>query len=150
LLRDLVSGGVRGVMSGDRGEEIVSLERVQLRVHGRGDSGGPGDVAKQRDLAEVAALTRVGDQVARVDLDLAIADWVSKERNVELGFVILDEVIGSQDDERRQRLLTELRSLSTRFRQMLVITHLSDIAELCDSQLDVSLVEPGLSQATIT
>ena len=55
---------------------------------------------------------------------------MSKERNVDLGFVILDEVFGSQDEERRQRLLSELRALGNRFRQMLVITHLPEIAEL--------------------
>ena len=69
---------------------------------------------------------------------------------LELGFVILDEVFGSQDDERRQRLLAELRILSNRFRQMLVITHLSDIAELCDAQVEVSLLEPGRSLATVS
>lgn len=92
-----------------------------------------------------------GEQdLANLCLRLAIADWVSKERNVDLGFVVLDEVFGSQDDERRQRLLAELRSLSIRFRQMLVITHLTEIAELCDSQLEVSLLEPGRSLATVT
>jgi exonuclease SbcC len=91
-----------------------------------------------------------GEQdLANLCLRLAIADWVSKERNVDLGFVILDEVFGSQDDERRQRLLGELRALSNRFRQMLVITHLTEIAELCDSQLEVSLLEPGRSVAAL-
>ena len=91
-----------------------------------------------------------GEQdLANLCLRLAIADWVSKERNVDLGFVILDEVFGSQDEERRQRLLSELRALSNRFRQMLVITHLPEIAELCDAQLVVSLPEPGRSIACI-
>lgn len=104
------------------------------------------------DRGEEHELTRFsgGEQdLANLCLRLAIADWVSKERNVDLGFVILDEVFGSQDEERRQRLLSELRALSNRFRQMLVITHLSEIAELCDAQLEVSLPEPGRSTACI-
>jgi exonuclease SbcC len=104
------------------------------------------------DRGEDHELTRFsgGEQdLANLCLRLAIADWVSKERNVDLGFVVLDEVFGSQDDERRQRLLTELRALSNRFRQMLVITHVTEIAELCDSQLEVSLLEPGRSLATV-
>jgi hypothetical protein len=32
---------------------------------------------------------------------------------------------------------------------MLVITHLSDIADLCDSHLEVSLLEPGRSSAVV-
>jgi exonuclease SbcC len=102
------------------------------------------------DRGEEHELTRFsgGEQdLANLCLRLAIADWVSKERNVDLGFVILDEVFGSQDEERRQRLLSELRALSNRFRQMLVITHLPEIAELCDAQLVVTLPEPGRSTA---
>jgi exonuclease SbcC len=104
------------------------------------------------DRGEEHELTRFsgGEQdLANLCLRLAIADWVSKERNVDLGFVILDEVFGSQDEERRQRLLSELRALSNRFRQMLVITHLPEIAELCDAQLEVSLPEPGRSTASL-
>jgi exonuclease SbcC len=104
------------------------------------------------DRGEEHELTRFsgGEQdLANLCLRLAIADWVSKERNVDLGFVILDEVFGSQDEERRQRLLSELRALSNRFRQMLVITHLPEIAELCDAQLVVSLPEDGQSVACL-
>ncbi|MGH3031853.1 MAG: ATP-binding protein, partial [Gaiellaceae bacterium] len=104
------------------------------------------------DRGEEHELTRFsgGEQdLANLCLRLAIADWVSKERNVDLGFVILDEVFGSQDEERRQRLLSELRALSNRFRQMLLITHLPELAELCDAQLVVSLPEPGRSIACI-
>jgi exonuclease SbcC len=98
---------------------------------------------------ELARFSGGEQDLANLCLRLAIADWVSKERSVDLGFVVLDEVFGSQDDERRQRLLSELRALSGRFRQMLVITHLSDIADLCDSQLEVSLLEPGRSSAVV-
>jgi exonuclease SbcC len=104
------------------------------------------------DRGEDHELTRFsgGEQdLANLCLRLAIADWVSKERNVDLGFVVLDEVFGSQDDERRQRLLGELRALSNRFRQMLVITHLADIADLCDSHVEVVIDEPGRSSAMV-
>lgn len=91
-----------------------------------------------------------GEQdLANLCLRLAIADWVARERDTELGFVILDEVFGSQDEDRRQRLLVALRSLETRFQQLLVITHMPEIADLCDHQLVVTLKEPGLSVAEI-
>jgi DNA repair protein SbcC/Rad50 len=98
---------------------------------------------------ELARFSGGEQDLANLCLRLAIADWVSKERNVDLGFVILDEVFGSQDDERRQRLVGELRTLSNPFRQMLVITHLPDIADLCDSQVEVSVVQPGSSSVTV-
>lgn len=91
-----------------------------------------------------------GEQdLANLCLRLAIADWVARERDTELGFVVLDEVFGSQDEDRRQRLLDALRSLGARFHQLMVITHVPDIADLCDHQLVVSLAEPGRSVAEI-
>lgn len=91
-----------------------------------------------------------GEQdLANLCLRLAIADWVARERGMELGFVVLDEVFGSQDEDRRQRLLDALRSLSARFQQLIVITHMPDIADLCDHQLVVTLAEPGRSVAEI-
>ena len=93
-----------------------------------------------------------GEQdLANLCLRIAIAQWVARERGVQLGFLILDEVFGSQDDERRPRLLSELRELATgRFRQVLVITHNLEIASHCDARIDVSLTEPGRSIATVT
>ena len=105
------------------------------------------DRGEEHELARFSG----GEQdLANLCLRLAIADWVSKERDVDLGFVVLDEVFGSQDEERRQRLLGELRALGNRFRQMLVITHLPEIAELCDEQLLVSIdPESGVSTAVL-
>lgn len=89
-----------------------------------------------------------GEQdLANLCLRLAIADWVARERDTELGFVVLDEVFGSQDEDRRGRLLDALRSFERRFHQLLVITHVPEVAEVCDHQLVVRLLEPGLSAA---
>ncbi len=91
-----------------------------------------------------------GEQdLANLCLRLAIADWVARERGVEMGFVVLDEVFGSQDAERRHRLIDELRTIANRFHQLLVITHAPDIAELCEHQIRVVLEEPGRSTAEI-
>lgn len=98
---------------------------------------------------ELARFSGGEQDLANLCLRLAIADWVALDRNAELGFVVLDEVFGSQDDERRQRLLGELRGLAERFRQVLVITHLPDIADLCDSQLEVTVVDDGTSTAVL-
>jgi exonuclease SbcC len=91
-----------------------------------------------------------GEQdLANLCLRLAIADWVARENDTELGLVVLDEVFGSQDEDRRQRLLEALRSLGNRFNQLLVITHMPEIADLCDHQLVVTLAEPGRSVAEL-
>ena len=63
--------------------------------------------------------------------------------------MVLDEVFGSHDEDRRQRRLDAMRSRGARFHQLMVITHVPDIADLCDHQLVVSLAEPGRSLAEI-
>ena len=58
-------------------------------------------------------------------------------------------MFGSQDEERRQRLLgPSCASLGNRFHQLLVITHVPEIAELCEHQLQVELVDDGHSVAS--
>ena len=104
------------------------------------------------DRGEEHALERYsgGEQdLANLCLRLAIADWVARERGVEMGFVVLDEVFGSQDEERRHRLVDELRTIANRFHQLLLITHAPEIAELCEHQIRVVLEEPGRSTAEI-
>lgn len=89
-----------------------------------------------------------GEQdLANLCVRLAIADWIARERGVEMGLVVLDEVFGSQDDDRRKLLMDRLRRLSERFQQLIVITHVPDIAELCEHELVVTLEEPGRSRA---
>lgn len=87
-----------------------------------------------------------GEQdLANLCVRLAIADWVAREREARIGFVILDEVFGSQDEDRRRLLVDQLRRLSERFHQMLVITHVPEIAEQCDSIITVEQPEDGRS-----
>lgn len=91
-----------------------------------------------------------GEQdLANLCLRLAIAEWVANERGVDLSLLILDEVFGSQDDERRHRLLDQLRNLSRRFGQMLIMTHVAEVAEMCDSRIDVRLKSEGTSEAKV-
>ncbi len=88
-----------------------------------------------------------GEQdLANLCVRLAIADWIARERDVELGFVILDEVFGSQDDDRRRGLIEQLRRLSERFHQMLVISHVPEIADQCDSVIVLEQTEQGRSR----
>lgn len=104
------------------------------------------------DRGEEHGLARYsgGEQdLANLCLRLAIAEWVARERGTDISLVILDEVFGSQDEDRRRLLLDQLRALSARFRQMLIVTHLPDIADLCDSRIEVAIDEEGKSTAVV-
>ena len=72
-----IGGRRAGRVAGDRGDELVSVERQQLGAVRHVDAGGAGHVADERDLAEVAALAQPGDDsVLGHHVDLAALDQI--------------------------------------------------------------------------
>lgn len=85
--------------------------------------------------------------VANLALRLAVSELVANARGrSRLQFVALDEVFGSQDEERRQSVVDALHSLSSVFRQILVVTHLEDVRERLEHILRVEDVGDGTSR----
>jgi exonuclease SbcC len=79
-----------------------------------------------------------GEQdLANLCLRIALSRAVSRQRGTEAGFIILDEVFGSQDLERREQLIEQLKELRNDFRQAFVVSHFDDVVEECDLQIDV-------------
>jgi DNA repair exonuclease SbcCD ATPase subunit len=103
--------------------------------------------AESGEEHELARFSGGEQDITNLCLRIAIAEWVAREREAEINFMVLDEVFGSQDDERRQLLLSELRALGNRFHQLLVITHVGEIADLCEHHVEVTLEETGRSTA---
>lgn len=104
------------------------------------------------DRGEEHGLSRYsgGEQdLANLCLRLAIAEWVARERGAEIGLLVLDEVFGSQDEERQRLLMDLLRDLSARFRQVVIITHVPEIAEMCDARIEVSMDDERRSTALV-
>lgn len=80
-----------------------------------------------------------GEQdVANLSLRLALSRALARQRGIETGFVILDEILGSQDADRRAAIMSELRELLRDFRQVFVVSHFDDIAAECDLHIRVS------------
>jgi DNA repair protein SbcC/Rad50 len=80
-----------------------------------------------------------GEQdLANLCLRIALSRAVSRQRGTEAGFIILDEVFGSQDLERREQLIEQLKELRNDFRQVFVVSHFDDVVEECDLQIDVA------------
>lgn len=79
-----------------------------------------------------------GEQdLANLCLRIALSRSVSRQRGTEAGFIILDEVFGSQDLDRREQLIEQLKELRNDFRQVFVVSHFDDVVEECDLQIDV-------------
>jgi len=73
-----------------------------------------------------------GGETDLVNLCLRIA--ISQELSQRAGgsrtqFIVLDEIFGSQDEERQANILRSLQNLTNQFRQILLITHIEDIRE---------------------
>jgi len=91
-----------------------------------------------------------GGEIDLVNLCLRIAltRIAARKRGVELGVIMFDEIFGSQDQERRQELLTQFRQMHNYFRQVLLITHVDDIAAgFVDHVLRVTRSDEGISSA---
>lgn len=80
-----------------------------------------------------------GEQdLAALCLRLGLSRTLAGQRGAEQGFVILDEIFGSQDPERRQLLLQQLGELAeAEFQQMFVISHTDDVIEHCQMHIKV-------------
>jgi DNA repair protein SbcC/Rad50 len=91
-----------------------------------------------------------GEQdLAALCLRLALSRMLARQRGAETGFVLLDEVFGSQDPDRRRALLEQLLALAEReFRQVFVISHTEDVGEWCELSIRVARDNNDISTAT--
>jgi DNA repair protein SbcC/Rad50 len=85
------------------------------------------------------------DDIA-VALRIALSRYLAELHQVhESTFLIFDEIFGSQDEERRNNLLTALRTQESRFPQILLISH---IAEMQGEFANTLVIEPGTDGAS--
>jgi exonuclease SbcC len=75
--------------------------------------------------------------LASLCIRLAVSRLLFERSGSEINLLVLDEVFGSQDPERRRGVLFALSQLSQTFRQILLITHVDDVKEAADSVIRV-------------
>jgi exonuclease SbcC len=81
---------------------------------------------KVRDAGLLYGMSRFsGSEVdlANLALRVAISEHVRFQSGGAVGLLVLDEVFGPLDDDRKERMLLALERLKGRFRQVLVVTH---------------------------
>ena len=70
------------------------------------------------------------EDLANLCLRIAISKELSERTGgMQSNFIALDEIFGSQDEERKKNILNALSELSNQFKQILIITHIEDIKE---------------------
>lgn len=73
-----------------------------------------------------------GEQdLANLCLRIAISQVVAERSGrSQINFIVLDEIFGSQDEQRKDLILSALQHLSSQFRQIFIITHVEGIKDL--------------------
>ena len=69
------------------------------------------------------------EDVAYLALRLAISQMIAERAGQPLSLLVLDEIFGSLDEERRAAVMDLLRSLADRFPQVVLITHIEAVRE---------------------
>jgi exonuclease SbcC len=80
--------------------------------------------------------------LANLALRVAISEHIRFQSGGSVGLLVLDEVFGPLDEDRKARMLLALERLRSRFRQILVVTHDSEIKEQLPSAIEV-VKRPG-------
>ena len=75
--------------------------------------------------------------LANLALRVAISEHVRFQSGGTVGLLVLDEVFGPLDEERKTRMLLALERLKGRFRQILVVTHSMEIKEQLPNAIEV-------------
>jgi exonuclease SbcC len=105
-----------------------------------------------RDGGTVYGMDRFsGSEVdlANLALRVAISEHVRFQSGGTVGLLVLDEVFGPLDDERKERMLLALERLKGRFRQVLVVTHDSAIKEQLPNAIQVEKLPGRRARATV-
>ncbi len=99
---------------------------------------------------ELARFSGGEADLANLCLRLAISRLISERAGSALNFLILDEVFGSQDQERKRNIVTAFNQLSKQFGQILLITHVEDVKDMLGGAIVVAERDDGTSCVSLT
>jgi exonuclease SbcC len=101
------------------------------------------------DDGEPKAVISGGEEdVANLALRLAISQMIAERAGQPLSLLVLDEIFGSLDEDRRVAVVDLLRSLADRFPQVILITHIDSVRDGFDRVIRVGLdVARGVATA---
>ena len=97
---------------------------------------------------ELSRFSGSENDLASLSLRVAVS-LVIAESAGELGLLVLDEVLGALDRERRERMLAALTRLQGRFRQVLLVTHNDEVKDLLPAAIEVRRGADRSSTATL-
>jgi len=87
--------------------------------------------------------------LANLALRVAISMHLSRVSGADIGMMVLDEVLGSLDQERKDLMIQAMGKLSARFHQLFVITHAEQVKDQFAAGIQVTKVGRRRSQAAL-
>lgn len=81
--------------------------------------------------------------LANLCLRVAISELVAQRSGKPINFIVLDEIFGSQDQQRRHNILRALRNLDDLFVQIFLITHSEEVKDRLENVLLLSRESHG-------
>jgi len=88
--------------------------------------------------------------LANLSLRLAISSIIADRTGASpVNILILDEIFGSQDPNRKRSVMAALSRLSTQFRQIFLITHIEEVKDAMSYVIKVEELEDGTSKAAL-
>ena len=98
---------------------------------------------------EISRFSGGEEDLANLCVRLAISQMLADRAGGEFNFIILDEIFGSQDINRRRNILNALNALSNRFKQIFIITHIDEVKQMVTNAITVYEDEEGVSRVVI-
>jgi exonuclease SbcC len=89
------------------------------------------------------------EDLANLCLRLSISEVLTDRAGGLFNFIILDEIFGSQDNIHQQNIIKSLNVLSSKFKQIFLITHVDEIKNLVENIISVNESEEGISYIKI-
>lgn len=78
------------------------------------------------------------EDLANLCLRLAISQLINESRGIGATFIVLDEVLGSQDPDRQERIMALLPRLAGHFGQILMVAHIPSIQDRFPSVIETN------------
>ncbi len=75
--------------------------------------------------------------LANLCLRLSLGQNLTSSKWNPINFLVLDEVLASQDRERQQNILINLKKLENKFSQIILISHLEEIKDLATNLIEI-------------
>ena len=94
-----------------------------------------------RELYNISRFSGGEEDLANLCLRLAISEVITERAGGVFNFVILDEIFGSQDMIRQQNIMNQLYKLSSKFKQIFLITHIENVKHYMQHIINVQEVD---------